>query len=387
MVLGVAKAESPQDVRIVAGSESVVPVSVEVGEVVVDVMIDGRGPFPMMFDTGADDAITPETAAVLKLNTESSGTLRDSAGAAVPITFTHVVSLRLGNAEMTDQRFAVVPLPRYLTNRGSRPALAGLIGYNLLSRFAVRLDYDKKTLTVSSGRDFQYKGKGERVPLTVKDRAPVVPAAADGIPGTFVVDTGSIGALTLQREFVEDHGLEGRHPSALRIKAIGAAGPFEAIMTRLDSFDIAGDRIERPATRYPSIRGQGLPLKDVDGSMGYEILRQFVTTFDYRRGDLWFERSDAYGARTGQAGAGFQAAKIEGAGFGVTTVLPNTAAATAGLRVGDLITEVDSLSTLSMDQNELALLMRRPVGTLVHLAILRDGIATSVELTLRDVLP
>ena len=382
-----AEAEGSADSRIISGTESVVPVSVEAGEVIVDVSINGRGPFPLMFDTGAVDAVTPETAAALGLKVEGTGTARDSGGDSVSIAFTRVATVRLGDAEMTDQSFAVLSLPRYLTDRGNRRAIAGFIGYELLTRFAVRLDYDDRTLTLRPERDFRYEGKGVRVSLTFNAKTPVVPAAADGIAGRFAVDTGSTGALTLRRAFVEDHGLAARHPSALRIKSIGAAGPFETILMRLDRFDIAESRIDRPATRFPSIGTQGLPFTEVDGSIGYEILRQFVITFDYARSELWFERSRAFGTRTGQGGAGFQAVRMEGAGFGVTTVLPDTAAAVAGLQVGDLITAIDGLSTVSMTQGEFVERMRRPVGTLIRFGTLRDGKPRPVELTLKDVLP
>ena len=380
-------AEGSADSGILSGSESVVPVSVEAGAVIVDVSINGRGPFPMIFDTGAVDAVTPETAAALGLSVEGTDTARDSGGDSVSIAFTRVATVRLGNAEMTDQPFAVLPLARYLTDRGNRPAIAGFIGYELLARFTVRLDYDDRTLTLRPGSASRYEGKGVRVPLTVTGKTPVVPAIADGFEGRFVVDTGSMGAVTLRREFVEDHGLAARHPSALRIKSIGAAGPFETILMRLNRFDIAESQIDQPATRFPSTGAQGLRFTDIDGSVGYEILRQFVITFDYSRSELWFERSRAFGARTGQGGAGFQAVRMEGAGFGVTTVLQDTAAAAAGLEVGDLITEIDGLSTVSMNQGEFIERMRRPVGTLIHLGTLRDGKPRPLELTLRDVLP
>jgi carboxyl-terminal processing protease len=78
---------------------------------------------------------------------------------------------------------------------------------------------------------------------------------------------------------------------------------------------------------------------------------------------------------------------MESAGFGVTTVVPNTAAAEAGLQVGDVITEIDGLSTVPMSQGEFAERMRRPVGTLVRLGTVRDGALRPVALTLKDVLP
>ena len=88
-----------------------IPVSIEAGAVIVDVRINGRGPFPLMFDTGAEDTLTPETAAALGLKTEGRGTFQDSGGDRVAITFTRAHTVRLGDAEMTDQPFAVLGLP------------------------------------------------------------------------------------------------------------------------------------------------------------------------------------------------------------------------------------------------------------------------------------
>jgi PDZ domain/Aspartyl protease len=381
------EAGSLADFQSYSGSEVVVPISIEAGEVVVEASINGRGPFPFIFDTGAQDALTPETVAALGLKTEGAGTLQDSGSHSVSITSTRVAAIRLGGLEMTDQPFFVVPLPRYLTDRGNRAPLAGFIGYELLARFAVRLDYDKRSLTLTPDSDFRHDGEGVHVPLLFRDKTPAVSAAADGIAGFFLIDTGSIGALTLRREYVEDHDLEARHPSALGIKSVGAAGSFDTILSRLDTFDVAESRIDRPATRFPSTATEGLPFADIAGSIGYEILRQFTITFDYGRGELWFERSSAFGARTGQGGAGFQAVKIGGAGFGVITVLPDAAASAAGLQVGDVITEVDGRSTASMSMSELAELLRQPVGTSVRLGTIRDGNVLTVALTLKDVLP
>ena len=155
-----------------------------------------------------------------------------------------------------------------------------------------------------------------------------------GVPGRFEIDTGSSTALVLQRGFVERHGLEARHPDGLRMKVGGVGGVFETVATRLDRFDLATSEIERPVVEFPSRGEGGIPVARIDGSVGYQILRQFVITFDYSRREIWFERSAAFGESTIEWKTGFQAVKMGDNGFRVVTVQPNTPAAAAGWRRG-----------------------------------------------------
>ena len=294
--------------------------------------------------------------------------------------------MRLGGAELLEQPLLVLPLPRFVTDRGDRPPLAGVIGYELLARFAVRLDYDHRMLTLTPAPDFRYRAGGKRAPLVFVDKLPVVPAAVDGIAGKFEIDTGSSAALVLQRRFVEQHGFEARHFGGLRMKSGGVDGIFETIIVRVDRFSIANAEIERPAAEFPEQGRSGSPLTEVDGSIGYQILRQFVITFDYSRGEAWFKRSSAFGTKTVQWKTGFQAAKVSGPDFRVVTVLPDSPAAAAGIKAGDLITEVDGRPATSVGQAEFGDLMRRPDGTIVRLSVVRDGRSRSVALTLEELL-
>jgi hypothetical protein len=166
----------------------------------------------------------------------------------------------------------------------------------------------------------------------------------------------------------------------------GIGGVFETIATRLDRFDLAESEINRPVVEFPSRDEGGIPLAGIDGSIGYQILRQFVMTFDYSRREIWFERSAAFGETTIQWKTGFQAVKVGDNGFRVVTVEPDTPAAAAGIRVGDLITMVDGRPAASVGQAEFGGLMRRADGTVVGLEINRDGIRHSVMLTLKELL-
>jgi Aspartyl protease len=153
------------DSRILSGSDAVIPVSVEAGEPIIEVTINGRGPFPMIFDTGTANTLTPEAAAALGLEVKGSATARTSSGGLVTTSIAQVDVVRMGNAEMTDQGFHVVALPAYFTHRGSQPPLAGFIGNELLARFAVRLDYADRTITLKSAAGFRYDGRGASMPL------------------------------------------------------------------------------------------------------------------------------------------------------------------------------------------------------------------------------
>ena len=365
---------------------TILPVSVENGQLVVNVNINGQGPFPMMFDTGSVEAITPKTATALGLSVEGAGTVRGSGERAVSVALTHLQTLRLGGAELSDIALPVIPLPQFITDRGDRAPLAGLIGFGVLSRFTVRLSYDDRTLTLIPAEDFRYSGRGERVPLFFADKTPVISAMADGVPGRFEIDTGSSTALVLQRGFVEQHGFEARHPDGLRIKVGGIGGVFDTVATRLDRFDLTASKIERPVVEFPSRDEGGIPVAGIDGSIGYQILRQFVITFDYSRREIWFERSAALGESTIEWKTGFQAVKA-GDNFRVVTVQPNTPAAAGGIAAGDLITMVDGRPAASVGQAEFGGLMRRADGTIVRLDINRDGIRHSVAVTLEELLP
>jgi molybdate transport system substrate-binding protein len=371
----------------VLAKPTILPVSVDNGQIIVNVNINGQGPFPMMFDTGSVEAITPNAATALGLSVEGAGTVRGSGERAVSVALTHLQTLRLGGAELSDIALPVIALPQFITDRGDRTPLAGLIGFGVLSRFAVRLSYDDRTLTLIPAEDFRYSGTGEPVPLFFADKTPVISAAADGVPGSFEIDTGSSTALVLQRGFIEQHGLEGRHPDGLRIKVGGVGGVFDTIATRLDRFDLAAFKIERPVVEFPSRDEGGIPVAGIDGSVGYQILRQFVITFDYSHREIWFERSAAFGESTIEWKTGFQAVKAGYSGFRVVTVQPDTPAAKAGIRVGDLITMVDGRPAASVGQAEFGALMRRADGTIVRLDINREGIRHSVAVTLEELLP
>ena len=79
-------------------------------------------------------------------------------------------------------------------------------------------------------------------------------------------------------------------------------------------------------------------------------------------------------------GAGFEA-EDDGSGYlKVTTVYNGSSAALSGVQVGDVITDIDGKSLLSMEQGTAAEKLSGEVGTRLSLKILRNGEQVSVNL-------
>lgn len=110
----------------------------------VEVSLQGQGPFPFALDTGASSSVVDLDVAT-RLGLPRSGTTRDVIGVigeqTVPLA--EVASWRLGDVELGPTRVALVDLPE----PGQGPGLDGLLGSDVLSRFGcVVVDYANRRL-------------------------------------------------------------------------------------------------------------------------------------------------------------------------------------------------------------------------------------------------
>jgi len=363
------------------------PIFVENGVVLVDAVVDGAGPLPMMVDTGAVNVVTPEVVADAGIRVEGGRRhVSGRAGRDTEVPSAQATELRLAAASLRDQPFLILDLPRFVTDRGNRPPIAGILGYEFFASFAVRLDYQKRLLTLASPGALRRAGVGVCVPFSLQDRKPSVAAKVDGVVGLFALDTGSNAGLTLDRGFVDKNGFDSGHAS-LRVKSAAVDGLVDTVVMRLGRFDFADATIHRPLAHFTVRPGEVPSSAAISGTIGSKILRQFVITFDYARRELWLERSSAFDELTSSGKTGFQAAKIDGAGLRVILVIPASPAALAGLKEGDLITAIDDTPAAAIGLAEMAELGRLPDGAVVGLRVLRDGSVLSLALALKELLP
>jgi len=121
----------------------------------------------------------------------------------VETKLTTIHTLAIGNLIMYDQKFHVVDFPA-----GELGAPVGdAVGYELLRRLTVRVDYEHGELSFFDAPKFRYAGDGVRVPMHLDAFTLEVNGSVEGVPGTFSLDTGNEVAFELASEYVHRNHL------------------------------------------------------------------------------------------------------------------------------------------------------------------------------------
>jgi hypothetical protein len=174
------------------------------GRPVVNVMINGQGPYPFIFDTGAGTFVIG-TELVEELNLEVVGTSRLSSpgGEGFDVDLIGIDSLDLGGAIVQDITASQMDV-------GPREAIGavGVIGPSMFEAFG-RVAFDFNNYSVEVGGDFTTTSDSAWIEFG--ESAPLL----DGMLSTGDVsipihlDTGSPGIASLPRSFADELPLDG----------------------------------------------------------------------------------------------------------------------------------------------------------------------------------
>jgi hypothetical protein len=317
----------------------------------VNVELNGKGPFLLLCDTGGANVITPTIAERLGVEPEGAFEARGAGEGTEKVSMVKVDSLTVGGVTMRNQLFIVFPLESFDAIEGVPQS--GLIGYEVFKRFVVKIDYDRKLLTLTLPEAFRYEGSGTVVPFVFDGRTPQVEGSVDGIPGSFHIDTGSRSTLTLMGPFVEKHNLIERYsPEVQGVTGWGVGGPVRSHVTRAGVLELGGIEFTNPVTQLSLQTGGAFTNTYVAGNVGAGLLKQFNIIFDYTNQQMIFEPNSRRSVPEpyDRSGMWINAA---GDAFEIIDVVENGPAAGAGLRAGDLIVSIDGVPAAGLSLPEL----------------------------------
>lgn len=340
-------------VAMLAGAASTtVPIEIEGRQLLVWASINGRSSMPFILDTGGHAILTTQAARSLGLRSHGAGVSGGSGAGTISLQYSQVNSVRIGDAELSRQTFLVIPYPYSFYERGDRQPLAGILGLEVFERFATRIDYGRKRLTLTPLSRYAHAGGGRALPIRFQEDMPLGEGFADGHGGLFGIDTGNAGTVILFGSYLQSSGLLHDYPSGTRAQGRGTGGSNSGWVVTLRRFAVGGKTFDSIPAFMTQMTSGSFSSWTEAGNFGYEILSRFVPTFDYSRETLYLDDSpSATGPPRNRAG--FVADKDVPDAFVVLRVKPGSPAASAGIVSGDRIVAIDGKPAKRFSYGEL----------------------------------
>jgi len=260
----------------------IVPMVYQKGHIFLKAAVDGNQAVYFILDSGAGiNFLSRRYADGLGLD-QSGGLPAKGMSGYETTAITALDSLKIGDLMLLNQNVAVVDLAGVGFNV-PEGILGGLLGYDLLSRFPLRIDYLGQTLIFYNPKTYRSPPIDNAIDLEYNMKIPLVDAEICGVSGKFLIDLGNALGLILHRPFVEKNNLIAKFSDISKIpKDIsGVGGKSEAYSAIADYFAFGPTYLKE--LRILVAEGEQGILKstEVDGNIGNGLLQNFSIILDY----------------------------------------------------------------------------------------------------------
>jgi predicted aspartyl protease len=266
-------------------------------QIVVQVRIDGKGPFSMLIDTDTDpSAIDAATAQTLGISVGPKGETATGGGTDKNTVYPTRFNVDLGGVMAKDVVAATIDLTKI--SKGLERPIQGVLGFSFLKDRIIQIDYPNSKLRFFATSPYP---RIELTPNTVNIIAFPF-RREDGevmIDSVFInnekmratLDTGSSGSFSLTPEAVALLGFDQPAQDGKGQTSVGYNGEYESKSAVLKSVRLGRYAAESvPATLWPA--NSGHDKKRFQVNIGNGFFQDFILTFDFPKKIVVFERVD-----------------------------------------------------------------------------------------------
>lgn len=379
-----------------------IPIQVHNNLIVVNVMLNETLPLKFIVDTGVRTAILTQKifSDILDLKYTRKYTIAGPGGNKLLDAFiTNNVSLSLyglnGIPAISGKGHTLLVLetdPLQLRNYLGVD-VHGILGYELFSRFIVRVDYKKKIMTLYASDKFHPGKKYQELPMVIEDTKPFIIApvqvdAENTLAAKLLVDTGASHGLLLdpgsdKRIIVPKDRVSTELGRALGGIIMGKVGRIERI--EFGKFALRNVVVNFPDTNsYFDTLKHSLTFRN--GSVGGEILCRFTTVFNFPQGKLYIRKNSNFKKAFYYNLSGLEIKAIGSRlnTYQVIDVSDLSPAREAGIQEGDIIISINGIRTENLRLSDVNGLLNSVPGRKLILEVARDNIRQKFEFRLKS---
>lgn len=255
----------------------------------------------------------------------------------------------------------------------------GILGTDLLLNLVCTIDYENHRLIFQTPESFKPSRRAIGIPIVIHDNKPYLQLPVTLLDGSkidakLLIDTGASHALLL--ELFAEPKIKIQENFVNTILGRGLAGTIEGWIGRVNKVDIGNLPFKNVLTFFTDTNSynKNYILAGRNGTIGGDLLGRFKVTIDYARQMVYFEKNHTYKNPFEYNMAGFD---IIGSGdffdkMEVVNVIEKSPAYVMGLRVGDIIVQINGMYGKALTVNEFNNILRSRPGRVIRLIVQRD---------------
>lgn len=336
-----------------------------------------------ILDTGSSGiSLDSTTVEYLKLKpVPTNRTIRGVAGIK-KVSFLYDHTLHINDFTMDSLDFHVNDYTILTEVYGQR--IDGIIGYSLLSRCIVKVDYDSLKIDFFTKGTYRYP-KGGYLFKPILNTLPVASLRvkdASTSNSRFLFDIGAGLCMMLNRDFVKDSLLLKRKRKFFLKQAEGLGGKLDMDLTVIKEIKIGPYKFKKVpiyvfddtynVTSYPYL----------GGLIGNDVLRRFNIILNYPKRDIYLLPNKHFFENFDYSYSGIELYLVDNA-ITVGDVAKGSPAEKAGVKEGDIIVAIDKNFTQNLSLYKIAL---QVTNQRVQLIIKRDGQLKEIEFKVKSIL-
>jgi hypothetical protein len=255
----------------------------------------------------------------------------------------------------------------------------GILGTDLLQNLVLTIDYEGRKLIFQTPESYKPSRKAIAIPIVIHDSKPYIILPVTLLDGTkidakLLIDTGASHAMLL--ELFAEPKIKIEENFIQTDLGRGLAGSIEGWIGRTKKVDIGNLAFNNVLTFFTDTNSynKNYVLAGRNGTVGGDLLGRFKVTIDYAHQMVYLERNSSFRLPFEYNMAGFD---IVGSGdlfdkIEVINVIKKSPAYLAGMKVGDIITQINGRSGKDLTVNEFNNILRSRPGKVLRMTILRD---------------
>lgn len=306
-------------------------------------------PLNFILDTGSGGiSLDSSTCDEFQIITKPTDTIVSGIGGNKKVSFVFDRALRINTLEVQNLNFHINDYTVLTGIYGIK--IDGIIGYSILNRYILKVDYEKNKIDFYSPGEIDYPFKGyilkpdfTRIPIqkiTLQDKRK--------IEFPFYFDTGAGLALLLSSRFDIDSSIINPHRKPVITSVEGLLGKTSMRLTISKKMKMGPYSFRNVPTYLFNDESDIIGYPRIGGLLGSEIFRRFNLIINYPKREIHIIPNSNFEEEFDYSYTGMNLYFTDGKIL-VDDVIPGSPAAKAGLRVLDEIISVGTDISLSME--------------------------------------